>query len=305
MANPLMSGNVGTLFAPGINQILYNELPDLPEEYSQLCQVETSEHQFEQDQVFAGLGLARLKRELVGIEYDQIVQGGSKRYTHDVYALGWAHSLEVMEDDRYAVVRETPRQLARSIRHKVEAVGFAPFNTGFTTTTTADGETLFDTAHPVIDPAKGDITTATQSNYLNPAADLSITAIQNILLMAESQVDEAGMRVTSSPTDLWMAPDLQFLAQKLMGSQFDPDTGNNAINPIAGRLTPHIGHWFTSSTIWFLKAAGVRNNVKFFWRRRPVTMTWDDNEVLGSKHAIHARFSANATDYRGLWAGHS
>jgi hypothetical protein len=118
-------------------------------------------------------------------------------------------------------------------------------------------------------------------------------------------VDEAGMRVTSSPTDLWMAPDLQFLAQKLMGSQFDPDTGNNAINPIAGRLTPHIGHWFTSSTIWFLKAAGVRNNVKFFWRRRPVTMTWDDNEVLGSKHAIHARFSANATDYRGLWAGHS
>lgn len=304
MANALITGNVGTLMAPGINQIIYNELPDHNEEFSQICKVETTDRAFEQDQVFGGIGLARIKRELVGFEYDQIVPGGSKRYTPDTFGIAWAHSMEVMEDEQYGIVRETPRQLARAIRHKVESKGFEPLNTGFTTTTTADGVSLFNTSHPLLDPSKGDITTATQSNYLNPAADLSVTALQNLLLLAETQVDEAGMRVTSSPSDLWMAPDLQFIAQRILGSQFDPDTGNNAINTIQGRVTPHVGHWFTSSTIWLLRS-NEGNYVKFYWRKRPVMMTWDDNEVLGSKHAIYARFTSGASDYRYWWAGHS
>lgn len=297
-----LTGNLSTLLVPGLHQIYFEWLSEHPEEYSQFLKVETSDREFEQEQVYGGLGLARLKPQGTPISYDDPLQGGSKRYTHDTFALAFQVTEEMMDDDKYGVIRQIPKELMKAMRQRVEQKGAEPLNTGTTTTLTADGDTLFNTAHKLQDASKGVVTTGTQSNRLNPASDMTITAIQNVMLLAESTVSDTGMRMRIQPTDVWFHPDLQFVAQRLFGSQFDPDTGTNAINTIQGRLNPHALHYLTSSTFWAVSSS-EHNYLKFFWRKRPVTDSTDDFETKGSKYSLHARFSSGATMYHGWYLG--
>jgi len=287
--------------APGLSEVMFEWLKEHPEEYSQFCKVQTSDRPYEQDQILGGLGLARAKPEGTPIAYDDPIQGGSKRYTHDTFALAFQVTEEMIDDDQYGKIRQIPQELIKAMRQRVEQKGAEPLNLGFTTMLTADGVSLFNTAHPLLDPSKGAITTATYGNRLNPDATLGVTALQNILLLYENIPSETGMRMRCTPTDLWFPPDLQFLAQKILGSQFDPDTGNNAINTVQGRLKPHVLHWLTSTTAWFVSSSEC-NYVKFFWRKRPVIDSTDDFETKSAKHSLHARFTSGATDWRG-WAG--
>lgn len=297
-----LRGNMSQLLVPGIHQTYFEWLPEHPEEYSQFLKVETSDREHEQEQIFGGIGLARIKPEGTPITYQDPVQGGSKRYTHDTFALAFQVTEEMMDDDKYGIIRKIPQELMKAMRQRVEQKGAEPLNTGTTTTLTADGATLFSTSHPLLNPSIGTVTTATQSNRLNPASDMTATAIQNLMLMAESQVSETGMKVRLSPTDVWFHPDLQFVAQRLFGSQFDPDTGTNAINTVAGRLNPHVLHYITSTTFWAVSSR-EQNTMKFFWRKRPVTDSTDDFETKSAKYSLHSRFTSGVTDYRGWWLG--
>ena len=161
--------------------------------------------------------------------------------------------------------------------------------------TTIDGVTLFNSAHPLVGPQGG-----TYSNILSPAADVSVTAFQDMCILFENQVDERGLKVQISPTDVWFAPELQFIAARVLKTTLEPGTGNNDINPVQGKFTPHILHYLTSKTHWYVNASG-ENKLKFKWRKKPITDATDDYETKGSKHSIRFRCSAGATDWRG-WA---
>lgn len=287
--------------APGIRFEMFTWLKQHTPEYSQYALVKTSDRAFEDHQILAGFGLAKLKLEGTGITYDDPIQGGTKRITPDTYALAWQVTQEMLEDDQYDKMRNFPKALARSMMEKVETVGIQPLNLGFTTTVTADGATFFNTAHSLLDPSSGSVTTATQANRLNPDAELSVTAIQNALILYENQVNERGMRQVVSPDKLWVPVDLQFTAQRLLQSTFEPDTGNNAINTIQGRLEPRVLHYLSDSNNWFL-SSNEGNTLCFVWRKRPVMDNTDDFETKSAKYSIQARFTADVIDYRG-WVG--
>ncbi len=71
-------GNFSQLLAPGLNDVMFEWLKEHPEEYSQFLKVGTSKRAYEQDQIIAGLGLARIKPEQENITYDDPEQGGSR-----------------------------------------------------------------------------------------------------------------------------------------------------------------------------------------------------------------------------------
>ncbi len=290
-------GNFSQLLAPGLNDVMFEWLKEHPEEYSQFLKVGTSKRAYEQDQIIAGLGLAHIKPEQENITYDDPEQGGSKRYIHDTYALAFQVSSEMLDDDEYGKIRQIPKELIKSLRQTWEQLGANVLNNGFSTVTVADGLSLFNTAHPMV---KGD--GATLSNRLNPAAELSVTALQNLLLQFESMRNEANLRMRVSPDKLWIPPDLQFMAGKVLQSQFEPGTGNNDINPVQGRLEPCVLHYLTDTNNWFISST-EHNYAKFWWRRQPTMDSTDDFETGGgSKFSMTCRVSAGATDFRG-WAG--
>ena len=288
-------GNFSQLLAPGLQALLFEWLPEHAEEYSQYLDIDTSDSAYDEDQIIGGLGLARQKNEGDEITYDDPIQGGSKRYLHFTYALGWQVTMEMKQDDRYDIMQRVPPELMKSCRQLWEQASANTIYGGFTTTTTANGVSLFNTAQPMLGGG-------TQSNRLNPLSDLSVTSLQDIVILYENMLNERGLRMMLSPRYLWIPPELQFLAQEILQSQFKPYTGNNEINSVQGRLEPAILHFLTSATTWMVSSGDETNNVKFKWRQKPVTDTIDDFETKGTKHSIVFRFSTGATDWRG-WAG--
>lgn len=291
-------GQFAQLLAPGLQAILFEWLQEHPEEYSQFMNVETSDRAYDEDQIIGGLGLARAKPESEQITYDDPIQGGTKRYLHTTYALGWQITMEMKQDDRYDIMQKVPAELIKSCRQTWEQLGANVLTLGGTTITTADGVSLFNTAHPLLGGG-------TYSNQLATLSDLSVTSVQDTIILFENMVNERGLRMMLSPNDLWIPPEMQFIAQQVLQSQYQPFTGTNEINPVQGRLTPKVLHFPTTATGWWISNGEGTNNVKFKWRAKPTSDTIDDFETKGTKHSIVFRVSAGATDWRGWVRGNS
>lgn len=279
------------LIAPSFANISFEDNKDHPEEYSQFLKVETVDGAYTQDQLMAGLGLARRKPEGEGILYDDPIQGPSKRYVHDTFALAWQVTEEMRDDDKSGIMRQMPKELMRAVRQSVEQIGANVLNLGFTTVTTADGVSLFNTAHPLLGGG-------TYSNRLTTDMDLSVGSLQAAISLFENMINDRGYKVRLEPTDLWIPPDLQFIAGQILQSEYAPFTGNNEVNTMQGRLNPHVLHFLTDTNAWFISSNG-QNGAKFLWRKKPVMDSTDDFETKGTKHSIRFRCSAGATDWRG------
>lgn len=291
-------GSFAQLLAPGLQALLFEELPEHAEEYSQFLNVETNDGAYTEDQIIGGLGLAKQKNEGEQIVYDDPIQGGTKRYLHATYALGWQVTMEMKQDDRYDIMAKIPPELMKSCRQTWEQLGANVLIGASSTVTTADGATAFNNAHPLLGGG-------TYSNQLNPLSDLSVTSLQDAIILYENMLNERGLRVMITPRYLWIPPELQFVAMEILQSQFKPYSGNNEINPVQGRLDPAILHFLTSNTFWAISAGNNYNQFKFYWRAKPVTDTIDDFETKGAKHSIVFRASAGATDWRGWVQGNS
>lgn len=288
-------GQFAQLLAPGLAALLFEWLEEHPEEYSQFMNVQTSDMAYDEDQVLAGLGLARTKPENEQITYDDPIQGGTKRYLHATYALGWQVTMEMKQDDKYAMMQKVPGELMKSCRQTWEQLAANVLIQGSSTVTTADGVSLFNTAHPLLGGG-------TYSNQLSPLSDLSVTSLQDIVILYENMVNERGLRCMLRPNKLWLPPEMQFIAQEVLQSQYKPYTGTNEINSVQGRLDPSVLHFLSTTTGWFVSSGEDQsNNVKFKWRAKPTSDTIDDFETKGTKHSIIFRVSAGATDWRG-WA---
>jgi hypothetical protein len=293
-------GNFSQLLAPGLMAPMFEWLKEHPEEYSQFLSVTTMDGAYDEDQIFAGLGLARLKREGEPVTYDDPIQGGSRRYIPDTYALAWQITEEMMDDDRYGLMRKMPGELMKSCRQSWEGSGASVLNLGFTTVLTADGLSLFNTSHPLLGGSSGYSSTGLLANRLSPEADISITSLQAMLILFENMLNDRGLRMRLEPTNLWIPPDLQFVVGEILQSNYKPFTGNNEVNVMQGRLQPAVLHWLTSTKAWFVSCKEC-NHAYFKWRKRPVMDSTDDFETKGTKHSIRFRIATGATDWRG-WA---
>lgn len=287
-------GQFSQLLAPAMMHIIMEDLQAHQEEYSQFLDVKSSSRAYEEDQILAGFGLAHEKPEGETITYDDPIEGATKRYIHVPYSLGWQVTKEMIADDQYSKMEKMPKEMIRGCRQTWEQVGANVLNLGFTTVLTADGEALFDTVHPLLGGG-------TYPNRLNPDQEFGVTSLQDILILFEYMVNERGLKVSLSPTDLWIPADLQFVVSRVLQSQFEPFSGENQVNPLQNRLNPHILHYLSDTNAWFVSSKD-KNDARFYWRNRPEVESQDDFESKGTKHSVYFRISAGVTDWRG-WAG--
>jgi phage major head subunit gpT-like protein len=274
-------------------EVMFEWLKDHPEEYSQFTEVSTTDSAYDQDQIIAGLGQARLKLEGEPITYDDPIQGPTKRIISLTYALGWQVTAEMLQDEKYGVMKQIPGELMSSCRQTWEQVAAQPLNLGFTTMTTADGASFFNTTHPLLGGG-------TYSNRASTPADLSETSLQDMVMSFEYMVNERGLKKRLGVDKLFIPPDLQFTAAKLLQTPLQVGTGNNDINTMKGRFTPVVLHFLTDTNNWFASSS-EHNKLKFKWRQKPVTGAQDDFETGGTKHKISFRIACEAMDWRGWW----
>lgn len=294
---PIVRGQWAMLLAPGLNLRTFDRYRERPEEYSRYMNVRTSSRAYEEDQAITGFGPLAQKAELETTILDEPVTVGGVRYIHKTYALGFANSKEMRDDDQYGIMAELAGQLGRSARYTNELYGHDVLNNGFNTAKYVgrDALSLFNTAHPV----RG--TGGTTANRASVDAALSQSSLEAAVQIFQKQVDERGMPIDIEPSILLVSPDNELLARRLMMSAGYPGGNMNDINPIQGRLTIMISHYLSSSTAWYVLGPPADTDLTFYWREMMDTKTWDDDDADATFHKIRERFSTGFSDFRGTF----
>lgn len=281
--------------APGARKAFADEYQDLPAEYVDIFNIETSSKAYEEDLVATGLGVAVEKPETTDVPLDVPKHRGSVKYTHLTYGLGYEVSQELVEDDLYGVVtKPSSKYLARSLREAEETLAFNIVNLAATTQQAYDGVSVLNAAHPLV----GGTTLANR-----PAADidLSVTALQQSVERYMNLTTDRGIKIVMSPVMLAVPVSNFWLANEILRSEFKPFTANNEINVLRQMgMTPKEFRHITDSDSWYTLAAKGQHKLNFFWRRKP---QFDDDYIKRRQIAlmmITARMTAGVTDWRGI-----
>lgn len=291
------TGNIAKLLMPGLNKIWGDGYTDHPMEYTDLFDVDSSEKNYEEDQLIPGFGLAPAKTEGAQVTYDSFSQGITSRYTHVAYAKGFIVTHEAIADNQYkAKAVSSTKRLARSFRQTKENVAANVYNRAFATYLGADGVVLCSASHPSV--------SGNQSNLLATAADLSESALEDMVVMIMNATDEQGLKISLMPKALLIPTALAFEATRILKSSGQNDTPNNAVNALRNMgMFPDgakINHFFTDTDAWFIRT-DVDNGMRFFQRESPSFDSDNDFDTYNMKFKGYERYSCGWTDWRGVF----
>ncbi len=223
--------------------------------WEKLVDVHSSDKAFEKFQGITNYGLAGVKDQGAGIPYRDKYQGFPREIINITYGIGSTITYEMMRYDQYDKFSSIPQQLAQSVRRTEETVIGNLFNNGFSTATTptltADGVSLFNSAHLLV--AANNVTL---KNTPSTASDLSQSAIEQMYIDVGRFVDDQNLPIVVMPQKLIVPVESQHLARKILDTEYEVDSGNNTINPIASSRMPLeliITPWTTDTDAWFVK----------------------------------------------------
>lgn len=290
---PVTRGQFAQLLAAGLFSVIYDDLAMHSEEYPEIFNVYSSTKAYEEDQLVAGLAAVPTKPEGETIKLDEPIQGGSVRYQHVSYGLGFQVTREMWDDDQYGIMKKVSSDFGGSIRQTVESTAAAVLNNSFTTQLSIDGVSLINTAHPLLGGG-------TYSNQSATNVAFSVTGMQEIILLFEKMVNERGLIKRMIPDKILGPVDLQFKMGEILHSSYKPYTANNEINVMQGRLMPEINHYLSSTTAWWVLSAKGQQTLKFFWRIQPEFDSQDDFNTKGASYSVYFRFVAGVTYWHGI-----
>lgn len=275
--------NFTDTLAPGFREIFFQNFGEKSPEYTELFNFHPSKRQYEDDSYVAGFGLVPIKTEGASVAYDDAVQGFDKRYVHDTYELAYRITQEMMEDELYGIMSRMPSALGKSMRATIETDGANQLNRGFNPSYVGgDSKALFVTDHPLM--GGGD-----QKNTLTNAADFDEDSLEQAFIDIAATTDDRGIQLNLVPTKLVVAPQGEWSARKVLGSQLEPGTANNAINPAQGTLQLVVNHYLTDPDAWFIYC--TEHLVNWFWRIKPDHMQGNDFDTDDGKFKTRARWS--------------
>jgi hypothetical protein len=294
----ITTGNIAKLLWPGLNAIWGTEYTEHPVEYTDLFDLETSEKNYEEDQLLPGYGLAPVKTEGASVTYDSTSQGYTSRYTHVAYGLGFIVTREAIDDNQYRskALRGT-RDLAFSMRQTKENVAANVYNRAFTSGYTGgDGVVLGSASHPSLN--------GNWSNILSTAADLSEASLEDMCVQIMNVTNERGLRISLMPRSLHVPTALAFESVRILKSQLQNDSANNAINAMRSMgLFPEgakVNHYFTDTDAWFVRT-NAPNGLKFFSRVAAEFAQDNDFDTSNLKYKAYERYAPGWTDPRGVF----
>lgn len=293
--NPDLYDKVEKTFA----SVMKGQLDELPRIYTKLFSVKKSGDKFERIVTYVPFGDTQTKNEGETYAMDTLRQGYTKDFTHTENGLGFEVTQTALEDDGEGILQRAGEWLAFSARYLEEGRAANIFNNGFTTETTPDGVSIFNSTHAL----KGG---GTARNRPSTDADLSASSLTQALIdLQTDQKDEAGH--LSNPIQdliLYIPPQLEFIADRLVNSAGLPESGDNDKNPLKRRSwTIVVNPRLTDTDAWFLVAGSKSQHGLTFYRRVPISMepmaidARTGNRIFKVRH----RFSVGAWTWVGTY----
>lgn len=295
----ITSGALSRLLKPGVNAIFGLAYNQYPEQYSQIFDKYMSDEDFVEDVNVNGFGLATVKPQGMSASYQDMAQAWIQRYVHVVYALGYIVTREHIEDNKYMpLIQKRTTALATSMRQTKENVAANILNRAFNSTYTyADGIELCNTGNLL---SKG----GTFSNKIATAADISEIALEQAIIDIKNFVDDAGLRMSLTPQKLIVPVQLEFEVRRILGSDLQNDTANNALNAMKNMgMFPGgvvVNNYLSDTDAWFIKT-DCQDGLKMFQRRELQVDNDTDFDTENMKYKATERYSFGATDKRGVY----
>jgi hypothetical protein len=283
---------------PGVRAFVMGKYDEHPAEFDKVFEMKTSAMNYEEDVEITGFGLAPVKSEGAATAYQGHSQGATKRYTHVAYSSGYIVTREEIDDNLYKT-RSFNRgeMLAFAFRTTKEIVAANILNRATSNSYVGmDGKELLATDHPTL--------AGNQSNELSVAADLSEAALEDLLTQIMEAKNSRGLQIRLMGQKLIVPPALAFTATRILKSELQNDTGNNAVNAVKSMgLLPQgmmVNHYLTDADQWFVKTNAPNGLMGF--QRTPFEFKKDEDfDTDNAKAKGYERYSFGWTDWRGIY----
>ena len=284
---------------PGLNALFGLEYEKYEDEHTMIYDSESSERSFEEEVKLSGFGAAPVKAEGSAISYDSAQESFTARYNHETIAMGFSITEEAMEDNLYvSVSARYTKALARAMSYTKQVKAAFPLNNGFSTAfSSGDGVALFSTAHPLVNGG-------TNSNRPSTGADLNETSLEDAIIQIGKWTDERGLKIAAKARKLIIPSDLQFVATRLLQSDYRVGTADNDINAVkTNGVIPEgysVNHYLTDTNAFFI-TTDVPDGMKHFVRA-PMTTTMDGDFDTGNvRYKARERYSFGVSDPLGIF----
>jgi len=284
---------------PGLNALFGLEYSKYGEEHKEIYDTESSDRSFEEETKLSGFSAAPVKSEGASVAYDNAQEAWTARYTHETIAMGFSLTEEAVEDNLYdSLAARYTKALARAMAYTKQVKAAAVINNGFNAAYTGgDGMQLFSTAHPLVSGG-------TNSNTQAVAADLNETSLENAVIQISQWTDERGLLIAAKPKKLIIPPQLQFVATRLLDTEYRVGTADNDINAIKSNgVVPGgytVNHFLTDPNAFFL-TTDIPNGLKHFVRAKLVTSSDGDFDSGNMRYKARERYSFGWSDPLAMW----
>jgi len=246
----------------------------------------SSNKAFEEITEFAGMGLAARREELAQGTTDSIKQGFTTRVNIFSYAINFPISREAQMRKEINKVVQGTKSVMESLRYTVEVVCADLLGNGFSTTTgitLPDTKAIFATDHTL--PRGG-----TYSNKIT-AASVSEEGVEAMSILAGRMVGGHGLPTKHTLKKIVIPVEQRFEARRVLKSDKQNWTSNNAINAIKeDNIVPVENEFLPSTSNWF-GVTNAKQGAVLIWGEQPnVTevgmdlnraVVWSGNMMFG------------------------
>lgn len=247
--------------------MLDEQLKRLPNIYKQVTNVLDSDRQTEISMGVVGFGDVPERPEGAPFATDLLMPGPQKTVTHTGWGLAYEATIEAMEDDRHDQTSKYAMWLMFTAGYTLEKRAANVYNNGFTTELTADGVSLFNTAHPLV---RG----GTARNRHSSDADLSWASLRTAIvdLATETKHDSGQIALATQDLILYVPPALEMLADRIVNSTGLPGSADNDRNSIKARrdIKIVVNPLLTDATAWFLVSSNKKMHGIKAYERVPI-----------------------------------
>lgn len=299
----LVRGAFNHLLRPGLRRDFRDSYVSHREEFSRYLRVGPQDRA--EVEAIAISGLPRMVRrgEVEPITFLDPEISDKITFVDDEFALGFAISKKLMEDDLYNKANQNAKWLGRSARLTQEHQAAALLDDAFTGTTFTGllGERLILATHGFVGGAAG-----TWSNRLAADTQLSVTGLQAAFDVGEDTRDHNGEPIPIMLRRLVISFADEWVAIKLLESPLEPFTTDNQINAFRKRregMDYVVSHYKTQNSDWFSYDPEL-SDAHFLFRVRPEFEDGFDFRTKAALFSARQRINVYFFDQRG-WVGSS
>jgi hypothetical protein len=267
------TNQIRNLLRPGLNAV-FGDYDSYPAQWSEGYTKHSSKMAFELDVEMKMLGIAGLLAEGAPTAMDTMGQRVISKYVHRYVSIGFSITRQSQRDNLYQSRFPLMAQsLKKSMLAAKEVLGASLFLNGFNAAyPIGDAQPFFSTAHP--------IDGGTYANTFTVQADLNEASLESAIVQIQQFRDWAGILSKTNPVKLWVPPQLQFTASRLLNSEYRVNTPNNDISAVVhGNYVPEgykVNQYFSPApNAWYL-LTDAPNGLKMFQREDLETDVYTD-----------------------------